>query len=366
MQKQNETVRLINASTQGNISLSFERMAKLLEINKNDDYDDQILMEAVYGKIIQSEKSILLIFDGAISFDAIKLYIENLPKNVKALITTRDKSLFAGFPEIQVKPFSHKQAEDFIKNSSIKNRSNQQDINDLIQFCARGDTKYAVPYYLNRAVSIISARPTGNIRTYLDSIGEDSGKYDENETKLIEELLKSSSHGWKMLQYSAFLDSNMIDIEIFKVLFNVNEKELDNSIKKLESLSLMQMINENGKQGLSLHSLTQAVIKNFISDVKNNNMVIKRIDILKDIIQCLNKLFPLLDLKELNRDDLAKAVGLMPHVIQMKKEFEKENIEFEINKELTKKIKSYNTVLPVLFRLMEVVNLVIKLKKYQK
>ncbi|CEO16732.1 hypothetical protein RMONA_01600 [Rickettsia monacensis] len=69
---------------------------------------------------------------------------------------------------------------------------------------------------------------------------------------------------WQILQYSAHLDPDFIGIEIFKELFLIDEEKLQEPIKRLEALSIMNLTYQNGQAGLQLHRLMQSTVKRYV------------------------------------------------------------------------------------------------------
>ncbi|AXU06015.1 hypothetical protein [Rickettsia japonica] len=64
-----------------------------------------------------------------------------------------------------------------------------------------------------------------------------------------------------ILQYSADLDPDFISIEIFKELFLIDEEKLQEPIKRLKALSIMNLTYQNRQAGLQLHRLMQFITK---------------------------------------------------------------------------------------------------------
>ena len=107
---------------------------------------------------------------------------------------------------------------------------------------------------------------------------------------LLLEILEKSPLAWQILQYSTHLDPDFISVEIFKKLFLVDEKTLQEHIKRLEALSLMNLTYQNGQAGLQLHRLVQAITKQYINKYKEH--VTDEKDIHVRLIEILDNLFP--------------------------------------------------------------------------
>ncbi|AFB28345.1 hypothetical protein [Rickettsia rickettsii] len=72
-----------------------------------------------------------------------------------------------------------------------------------------------------------------------------------------------------ILQYSADLDPEFISIEIFEELFLIDKEKLQEPIKRLEAVSIMNLTYQNRQAGLQLHRLMQFITKQYINKIKN-------------------------------------------------------------------------------------------------
>jgi hypothetical protein len=322
----------MDADSQEKIHGEYRNIATQLGIH-TEQQTPEMIMRLVYNEISNSQKPVLLIFDNVESHAYIAPYIDYLPAGIKALITTRDSRLVEGVPTIKIKPFTHREAQQYIESSPIKDRTNREEVQALIHYYAKG-SDYVLPYHLNRAVSIIKQQPIGGIKNYLAFVNAHPDE--EGELMLQQKLMSKSKLAWPMLQYAAYLDPDTIDLRIFEQLFNVDQDALNEAIRILESLSAMTVVSKDGQQTLSLHRLTQGIVKQFITRHAQRqaegsfyNTVqegvkkligmpspqmhcIPQTELLSQLIRSLNTLCPRVD----NNPDQKwqQAKKLMPHV----------------------------------------------------
>jgi hypothetical protein len=298
----------MDADSQEKIHGEYRNIATQLGIH-TEQQTPELIMRLVYNEISNSQKPVLLIFDNVESHAHIAPYIDYLPAGIKALITTRDSRLVEGVPTIKIKPFTHREAQQYIESSPIKDRTNREEVQALIHYYAKG-SDYVLPYHLNRAVSIIKQQPIGGIKNYLAFVNAHPDE--EGELMLQQKLMAKSKLAWPMLQYAAYLDPDTIDLRIFEQVFNVDQDALNEAIRILESLSAMTVISKDGQQALSLHRLTQKIVKDFINNPAHQDSCLATAKILAELIKNLNQLCPYVS----NNPDQKwqQARELMPHI----------------------------------------------------
>ncbi|WP_341794292.1 tetratricopeptide repeat protein [Rickettsia endosymbiont of Rhinocyllus conicus] len=135
-----------------------------------------------------------------------------------------------------------------------------------------------------------------------------------------------------MLQYSAYLDPDFISIDIFKKLFLVSEEKLQEPIKRLEELSLMNLIRQDEQAGLQLHGLVQFAVKRYADRHKEHAMDKKEVFV--RLIEVLDNLFP--SVTNEPSKDWENAKLIYPHVIKIL------NIHKLSKASLYKKVGYYN------------------------
>ncbi len=104
-------------------------------------------------------------------------------------------------------------------------------------------------------------------------------------------MVPEKQFAWKILQYSTSLDPDFIDIEIIKALF-LQEIEMSSLVlRKLESLSIISIINNQLNQvGFRIHRNIQ---KNVQNSVKNHHeYAIKRQQLTGHLLNVLGSAVP--------------------------------------------------------------------------
>ncbi|MGI4752746.1 MAG: tetratricopeptide repeat protein, partial [Janthinobacterium lividum] len=112
---------------------------------------------------------------------------------------------------------------------------------------------------------------------------------------------------------SAYLDPDFISIDIFKELLPLDEEKLQEPIKKLESLSLMKLIYQDGQAGLQLHGLVQSAVKRYVDRHKEH--AIDKKEVFVRLIEVLDNLFPSVTNEPSKDWETSKL--LYPHVIKV-------------------------------------------------
>jgi tetratricopeptide (TPR) repeat protein len=299
----------IDANSREKIEGAYRNIATELGIH-TEQQEAEMIMRLVHSQISNSQKQVLLIFDHVEHHQDIAPFVDYLPENTKAIITTRHSRLIEGEPAIKAKPFTYSEAAQYIFSSAIKERiRNPQEVKALIEYYAKG-SGYVVPYHLNRAISIIKQQPIGGIKNYLAFVKAHPDE--EGELILQQKLMAKAKLAWPLLQYAAYLDPDFIDLSIFKKLLHANKSELNEAICILESLSAMQVVRTGKQEGLSLHRLTQAIVKAFISEPRHQESCLAKADLMWRLIQTLNILCP--SVSNNPGQEWQQAIKLMPHV----------------------------------------------------
>jgi hypothetical protein len=274
-----------------------------------EHYTPEQLIHAVHNKIALSQQPLLLIFDNVERQADIAPYLAHLPDKAQMIITTRHSRLIEGGPILKARPFSLHEASQYIRLSPIKNRvQHDKEVQALVEYYAKG-TAYVLPYYLNLAISIIQQQPIGGIQEYLNII-EAEPDY-QGEVALIQRLTAETEFAWPMLQCAAYLDPDFIELSIFAQLFGIDKARLSKAISALESLSAMSVVRKPGQEGLTLHRLTQGIVKDFIHNSAHQAICLTKTEIISQLINSLNQLCPYV---EENPQSWQHVKKLMVHI----------------------------------------------------
>jgi hypothetical protein len=284
-----------NSDTLSKVETQYLTLAKQLGITLDKEGPIEV-MRLVHSKIESMKIPVLFIFDNVEkeSYEHIKPYLNDLPKQAKVIITTRHSNL-DGSPEtktkISLKGLTKQEAMQYVKNSDIKNKAtNDKEVAELVDYWAAGEE--VLPFDLQGAISSIKKDSSGGIKDYLELVK----KYprDEARTAIIQKLLSKSELAWPMLQYTSRLDPDFISIDILAKLFVVDRSALNAPIDALESLSAVQIVHDsNGNAGLKMHRSTQGSTLIYARRHPDNSLSEGYIE--QNLLRVLDSLFPWVD-----------------------------------------------------------------------
>ncbi|ABE04715.1 Tetratricopeptide repeat-containing protein [Rickettsia bellii RML369-C] len=318
--KAKKIVHFINADSAYKITEAYIQFAKEFSIYTTGEKEEDIT-RLIHENIAKLNSNTLFIFDNVEVYKDIEPYLNSmmsiLKDKVQVIITTKNNKLSDDITNIELKPFNIKTAVTYLENS-LGNRFNDEDINDLIE--ELGNKDEILPYSLSKAVAYLKENKLLKVKDYLNFLRNNKDK--QPETILLLEILEKSSLAWLILQYSACLDPDFISIDIFKELFLLDEEKLQEPIKKLEALSLMKLIYQDGQAGLQLHGLVQFAVKRYVDRHKEHAIDEQKIYI--SLAEALDSLFPILI--DVPNEDWEASKLFYPHVIKIL------NVNIEINK----------------------------------
>jgi tetratricopeptide (TPR) repeat protein len=288
------------------------------------------------NKIADLNSNTLFIFDNVEEYTAVEPYINgimNIPKDkAQVIITTRNNNLSDDITNIELKPFNIKIAVTYLKRS-LGSRLSNQDIINLIKELGSNDAVF--PYKLSNAVTYLKENKLFKVNDCVNYFKNSNDDYIE--TVILLKLSAVSPVAWQILQYSAHLDPDFISIEIFKELFLIDEGKLQEAIKRLEALSIMNLTYRNGQAGLQLHRLMQSTVKRYVD--KHKEHAIDEQEIYTNLAEALDDLFPLLT--NVPNKNWGNAQLLYSHIIKILSD---DNIKIdELRKaNLYQKLGNYN------------------------
>ncbi|QQV74492.1 hypothetical protein H6P87_00026 [Rickettsia tillamookensis] len=305
-------VRFINADSADKIFEAYRQLAKEVAIYTIGEKEEDII-RLVHERIANLKPSTLFIFDNVEKYKDIESYLNgimNMPNDkTQVIITTRNNKLSEDITNIKLKPFNREEAILYLVES-LKDRLNKQDISNLLAELSSEDA-FILPYSLSKAVAYLKENKLLRVDDYINYFK--NSKDDHIETVLLLQLLEKSPLAWLILQCSAHLDPDFISIDIFKELFLVDEEKLQEPIKRLEALSLMNLTYQNGQAGLQLHRLVQTITKQYINKYKEHAIDEKEIYI--RLVEVLDNLFPLLT--DIPNEYWESAKIFYPHIIKI-------------------------------------------------
>ena len=300
--KENIPIRYFNADSATKMEQQYRKLAKEMDINVDQQADDFVI-KLVNNKLASLKTKILFIFDNVDRYEDIKEYMVNMPTNVQVIITTRNPKLIANNQYIVLEEFSDDEAKQYL-TSSLPNRSLSEGV-----FYSLVKNIGTLPYDIKCIASYLLAHPSIDPNIAANDIGK------KIKGKLFQEFAVSSEplkqHIWKILQYASFLDPDFIGIEIINVLLPQDLELSSTALKKIGSLSLISMINNQFDQaGFKIHRKLQDNIQVSIKNHPEYSMS-KQI-IVDNLLKSLDQIFPTLTFQR--TDDWQTAISLHPHV----------------------------------------------------
>lgn len=282
-QKMHKVVRYFHAASKTKLDQQYRELAQELNISV-DQQSMSLIMQLINNKLsIIPANKLLFIFDNVDNYDDAKEYLTNLPVNIQVIITTRKPMLIANKTHIVLEEFTNQEAEKYLKASLQHKIINDQMLHELVEGVG------TLPYDIKCAAAFLHDNQSIDSKLDFKKIGN------KIQNKLFLEFIVSSDkikqQSWKILQYSANLDPDFINMDIIKELFPEDLELFNEAIKKLESLSLISIINKYNEQfGFRIHRKLQ---KNVQDSVRNYpRYVIEHKILISNLLNVLDKLFP--------------------------------------------------------------------------
>jgi tetratricopeptide (TPR) repeat protein len=326
------TVYCFNADSSDKVYESYLTIAKQLNvISKNLPREEVISTVNIAIAKNYKNENLLFVFDNAENYEDIAKYTQNLPPQVKVIITTRHDNLKTNLPSVQLESFTQNEAKSYITQHLSGRLKDEQESEELIKKVG------LIPRKLSLAVSYLQDNESLTIKEY---IKEGSAKV---EWDAISYLQEKSPIGWQMLQYAAYLDPDYIDQKIFEKIFSTtdlflreespinwqvlryaacfDQEYIDKNFfeqicsglasktpaKNVGSLSLMSVIYKNGEPGFMIHRETQEEIKRYLANKGiNNERVVGK------LLEVMDKIFPKVDCTP--KDQWIQGSVASPHV----------------------------------------------------
>ena len=213
---------------------------------------------------LKNDIRILFVIDNVKHEEQIREYIDDLPINIKILITTRNNDLLQNIENketFQIKMLNkHDAFNYFMSINRIKMNFKEEHIVSIIDRIIKNDQITALK--LNLAVAFIENNIKDNANKIIQEIGE---KADLEEFYYI--IIKSFNNNSiisKFLHRIIFLDTKFISFEVLRLIFDdLNEENLDEIIKLLKNNGLIdELRDEYGDYGIKLHDLIKNIAEN--------------------------------------------------------------------------------------------------------
>ncbi len=322
---ENSIVRWFKSETFTKCLEDYKIFGQLLKINEVETITLENLVNQVNTRLTEitqiTQRNVLLIVDNLEKYEDIRdFFNDNLPEQVKVLITTRNSDLeYEKIKYIKLEPFGINEATRFIELSNVKlSKDSIEKLLDSIGIT--NEEKYEVlPIKLKIAVAFIKKDYFGFFLMNLEKL--DFSSFWET---LIETVKSRDAKAFSLLQHISYLDPDFIMLDILTYLAG---EELDSRvIDILKDLSLIELtslvIKENkfhnysivGEEifnfnGFKMHRLIQKEVRNYtrFKDAKNEENILAKInEIFDDNFDDLSHLYS-------NRKSILKEKKLIYH-----------------------------------------------------
>ena len=260
-------LRLFDADSKEKIDDEFKNLAEELKIDSKIFETKHAFLNLIKKNLSELNESLFFIFDNVSSQKDVQDYINALPRNVKAIVTTKNKDLLSNkYKTIDLKPFQKQEIEDMI-NLYLEKYINPEIIAKLKDYFKTESGNYTCyPFTIEKTLAIVKfyfeSHPAKNIDEILNHIK----KYYNFETQMLLYIVRDEQHerAWRILQYLAFIDGDFISIDLIQSLLKISAPPTED-LKFLKELSLIERTVKRNKIGIKLHELVQKEIKVAIS-----------------------------------------------------------------------------------------------------
>ena len=206
-------------------------------------------IRSVYDKMGKSPNKFLLIFDNVESYESIKPYIENLPQNVKILITSR--APLQRLPDVDLPPLNMQEAinalTQSLRNPGISKVALQAVVKEL-GVEVNGEW-LVLPWNLNHFVGTYEAHILKDL-----SVVEIARKSKPSYVfgKLSASTKEEDQLMWKVLQYVSRLDPDYANIKLLKKILNpsadlTQDEKIDKAILELRRQKFIEVVGDKEK-----------------------------------------------------------------------------------------------------------------------
>ena len=308
------------------------------EANNNDWKLNQIY-NSIVNYLEKKTGKFLFVFDNLVDLEDHRIVslFDQLKRasNLKFLITTRNNLLkgpkyeyFNDYNTIEINYFSEKEINEYL-NAISRNLFNQKSISIKTEWMCFNNM--ISPYTLYRLwIYLYELHKKDHIKPIKDYFYDVCNNMEKIKLKdpLFNSLIDKSKDAWLILQYSAFLDSDFINMEIIE---HLNIKNLSNVLLKLEKQGIISIIRPNHEYvGLKVwHRNFQKEIRDFIEICKPVNQCLSKSEVLINLISIINKIFQAINKKDYNDDKALKYQINVEHLISYVSEIE--NFEKNLN-----------------------------------
>jgi hypothetical protein len=256
-----------------------------LEIKVSQKFKGSDLARIIKNNIKPSMQY-ALVFDNAEEWSWLKVYFENLPDNVKVILTTANEEIvkenISNLIKNKVESFDLQEAVDFLRKTLSEKLLKKYDQNELESFlmsmCSIPGDKFEIsPYKLEKITTIIN-----NDEYTLDECRK-SIKLDQIEDYLFKKLIDENKlTAIELLKLCSFLNPELIPKAFLEFFFENRERELNEAIKCLREQTLIEtFFDKSDELNVKIHSLAFEAIKRTMREINRDeilNQILHRIN----------------------------------------------------------------------------------------
>jgi hypothetical protein len=297
----NPKIRWFYLDSAQNLEIEYKNLSNLLGFNStnyNNDIDLSFIINFINSKL-REFNDLLLVYDNVKSFDYIKNFISNIPKNVKILITTTNSYQFdAKIARLELESFNTNEAIEYM-NNNMEIKVDHVKLNSILSSIKTNDK--ILPIRLDQLLSYLNYWGLNDL---------DSSLLNYSDDKMLLKLKSKNVGAYEILRYCSFFGATFVPIGFFNELPKLkfallSETNLSNffAIKDLERLGLVSTISKNNSTCIRLHDFDVKILKG----LTESNETIEL-----NIIKIVNEQFELVgkDEKSLFRNELYYTLAL--------------------------------------------------------
>ena len=252
-------VRWISADTELKVDIGFREIGEILNIRDAEKMKQSTLIQLLNIEFDKMMRPVLIILDNVEAIEHIQLFLVNMYRNTRFLITTRDEGFKSKYDvkDILLGPFNRVEAEAFLKKSFNRTIHGEEQKEEILENELKHEVVFpyklkhlAVYLYENRQQiknNQLQLYPTNDI---------------EFEKQLIQSIKEQSEMAYEVLKYCSYLDADRILWQIIQYLIEKKETETRELIKLLVKQSLLK---KTRKGFYVIHRLTQEMVRRNIS-----------------------------------------------------------------------------------------------------
>lgn len=245
------SIQWFDCDDQTKADSALHHLIAALNLNAQQIDSKTLAINKINRELAKKPQDFLFIFDNVEKWSHLAEMVNNFPRNVHVLITTRDQNLHESIATFHIKMFKTDKAREFLK-ASVKNRTLTNDsINEILSFMS-SDTDSILPIDLKCIVSLINESDLDTT----DLLFKNGTPRDF--MQIVHQKLTSRPKALDLLQFIAYMDADFIQPKLLSSFLEQSVKEITELAEELEKLSLIKIVaNQRGIYGICTHRLLQ-------------------------------------------------------------------------------------------------------------